>query len=83
MTITIGEVNMKRLLVLYTDYATGQRRYAEGLVCVDGTVYVRDFAPSEGELFGSLHHLKCSLRDNEDISHERVQILDEEVSGDK
>jgi hypothetical protein len=72
---------MKRFLVLYTDRVTGQRLYAEGLVCADGAVYVRGFYPEEGKLFGDMHHLNCSLRDNEDIRYVHIQMLDGEVTG--
>jgi hypothetical protein len=73
---------VRRLLVLYSE-STGKRRCAEGLICVDGAIYVRGFEPDPSSpncLFGDLHHLKCWLRDNVDIRYARVQILDEEVA---
>lgn len=68
---------MYRFLVLFTDYSSNQGRYAEGLIQYDGSIYVRGFSPSNGPFFGDMHHLRCSLRDNEDLRSWRIQMIDE------
>ena len=68
---------MYRFLLLYVGTMNGQQRFAEGLVHVDKSVYVRGFYPEEGKLYHDLYALKCALRDNEDIHSWHIQMIDE------
>lgn len=70
---------MYRFLVLYSKHSDPVLLYAEGLIQFDGAVYVRCFSPVNGPFFGDMHHLKCWLRDNDDLIFWRVQMIDEIV----
>lgn len=72
---------MHRFLVLYSKYSAPGFHYAEGLVQFDGAVYTRCFAPENGPFFGDMHHLRCSLRDNDDLQFWRIQMIDEMPGG--
>jgi hypothetical protein len=67
---------MKRLLVLYTSAMAKEKRYAEGLIHFDGSVYVDGFYPEEGKPYGDLEALKNALRDNDGIRHWYILLLD-------
>lgn len=67
---------MYRFLVLYSKYSDPGFHYAEGLIQFDKSVYVRCFSPSNGPFFGDMHHLECSLRDNDDLGFWRIQMID-------
>ena len=67
---------MYRFIVLYVgdDY---RQYFAEGLIHVDKTVYVRGFYPEEGKLYADIYVLKRALRDNESIRSWHIQMIDE------
>lgn len=67
---------MYRFLLLYVS-DDGLQYFAEGLVHVDKSVYVRGFYPEEGKLYGDLYALKCAMRDNENIRDFHIQMIDE------
>jgi hypothetical protein len=69
---------VRRFLVLYSDARTEVTHYAEGLIHYDGTVYLRSFYPEEGKLFLDIQALRNYLRDNEDIWHVNIHMLDAE-----
>ena len=63
--------------MLYTDRVTLRRHYAEGVVFFDGAVFIRDFAPSENRLWGSLDVAERYFRDCEDdLRFVRFVMLD-------
>lgn len=68
---------MYRFLLLYIDNDDERQYFAEGLVHVDGSVYVRGFYPEEGKLYGDLYVLKRAMRDNENIRYFHVHVIDE------
>lgn len=68
---------MQRFLALYLDRDDNRQYYAEGLVHFDGAVYVRGFYPEVGKLFADMNALKNYLRDNDDIWHTHIQMIDE------
>jgi hypothetical protein len=53
-----------------------ENRYAEGLIHVDGSVYLRGFYEKENKLFFDMNGLKNHLRDNEDIQHYHILMID-------
>ena len=68
---------MYRFILLYCRYGEINQCFAEGLVCIDGGVYVRGFYPEEGKLYGDLYTLRCAMRDNETIRWWYIQMIDE------
>lgn len=68
---------MYRFILLYIDHDDGRQYFAEGLIHVDRSVYIRGFYPEEGKLYGDLYALKCAMRDNEDIRSFHIQMIDE------
>ncbi len=50
---------MYRFLLLYIDNDDERQYFAEGLIHVDRSVYVRGFSPKEGEYYGDLYAMKA------------------------
>ena len=68
---------MYRFILLYISYDNGQQHFAERLVHVDGSAYVRGFYPEEGKPYHDLYSLRCAMRDNESIHSWHIQMIDE------
>jgi hypothetical protein len=66
---------MRRFLVLYVGYDDKQY-FAEGLIHIDKSVYVRGFL-EEGKLFIDIHAVGHYFRDNDDIRSYHIQMIDE------
>lgn len=67
---------MKPFLLLYTCWDDTKQYFAEGLIHIDGAVYVRGFYPELGKLYGSLLDMKNDMRDNRDIRSYHIVMLD-------
>lgn len=68
---------MYRFLLLYIDNDDERQYFAEGLIHIDGSIYIRGFYPSKDKIWHDLHAMKCAMRDNENIRSFHVQMIDE------
>jgi hypothetical protein len=69
---------MQRFLLLYTKYGDTNQYYAEGLVHLDGAVYVRGFFMDRLPI--DLYALNNRLRDDETIQTYHIHMIDEKRS---
>ena len=68
---------MRPFLLLYVSHINVPSHcFAEGLVHVDGSVYVRGIQPKNGELFFSLLDLKHHMRDLDGIHSYHIVMFD-------